>query len=291
LSSARLAPADRHGREPFAIACRGFAFLWALILIYPILYIVSLSLRPTASFTQAHLGLIPLHFQWSNYSAVFSLFNQFVVSIPRLLMNSAIVTGSAIVGTLIISILAAYAFATMEFPGKKLIFYLVLLGLIVPIPVVLIPEFITVKTYGLIGSRLSLILPYMAFGLPLPLLILTTFFKEIPKELYEAATIDGASPLRRLIDIVLPLARPAIATSVIFLALLFWNEFALALVIIQNPSITTVPLGLASVQGKGGNPWPLIAAAMLITSVPVVILFTAFQRQFIEGLVHGSVKG
>ena len=291
MFSRTLAPIDRHGRDPFAVVCKAFAFLWAVLLVYPILYIVSLSLRPEASFTSATLGLIPNHFEWSNYSAAFSLFSQFVVSIPQLILNSAIVTGSAIVGTLVISTLAAYAFATMEFRGKRLIFYIVLLGLIVPIPVMLIPEFITVRTYGLIGSRLSLILPYMAFGLPLPLLILTTFFKEIPKELYEAATLDGASRFRRLIDIVLPIARPALATSVIFLALLFWNEFALALVIIQNPSITTVPLGLASVQGKGGNPWPLIAAAMLITSLPVVALFLAFQRQFIEGLARGSVKG
>jgi raffinose/stachyose/melibiose transport system permease protein len=155
----------------------------------------------------------------------------------------------------------------------------------------LIPEFITVRQYGLMGSRLSLILPYIAFGLPLPVLILTTFFREVPRELFEAARLDGASRFRVLIDHVLPISRPALATCVIFLALIFWNEFALALVIIQDPTLTTVALGLASVQGKGGNPWQLIAAAMLVTSLPVILLFTAFQRQFIEGLVQGSVKG
>jgi raffinose/stachyose/melibiose transport system permease protein len=291
LSSSARAPADRHGFEFFGVLCRVFAWVWALLLLYPILYIVSLSLRTSQDLNNAAFGLIPPRISWSNYSAAFRLFSQFVVPIPTLILNSVIVTGSAIVGTLVVSILAAYAFATMEFPGKRVIFYAILLGLIVPIPVMLIPEFITVKEYGLIGSRLSLILPYIAFGLPLPILILTAFFREVPKELYEAARIDGASRLRTLVDIVLPIARPAIATSVIFLALLFWNEFALALVIIQNPAITTVPLGLASVQGKGGSPWQLIAAAMLVTSIPVVVLFISFQKQFIEGLVQGSVKG
>jgi raffinose/stachyose/melibiose transport system permease protein len=290
LSSART-PADRHGRELFGLFCRGFAYLWALLLLYPILYIVSLSLRRDSELTSARFSLIPKHFRWANYKDAFSLMSSFVVSIPTLLTNSTIVAGSAIVGTLIVSILASYAFATMSFRGKRLLFYLILLGLIVPIPVMLIPEFTTVREYGLIGSRLSLILPYIAFGLPLPILILTAFFKEVPRELLEAAEIDGASRFRALIGIVLPIARPALATCVIFLALLFWNEFPLALVIIQNPDLSTVPLGLANVQGKGFSPWELIAAVMLITSLPVVALFIAFQRQFIEGLLHGSLKG
>jgi raffinose/stachyose/melibiose transport system permease protein len=291
LSKTERAPADRHGLSPFAMLCRVFAYLWALILIYPILYLVSMSLRRGSELTNPAIGLIPHHFDWGNYHQAFQLFSTFVVSIPTLMMNSAIVTGSAIVGTMVAAILASYAFATMEFKGKRLIFYAILLGLVVPIPVMLIPEFITIQKYGLIGSRLSLILPYIAFGLPLPILILTAFFRELPRELFEAARIDGASRLRVLVDHVLPLARPALATCVIFLALLFWNEFALALTVIQNPALTTVPLGLASVEGKGSSPWQLIAAAMLITSVPVIVLFTAFQRQFIEGLVHGSVKG
>jgi raffinose/stachyose/melibiose transport system permease protein len=284
-------PADRHGLKPFAVACRVFAYLWVILLLYPVLYLVSLSLRTNNQILSPSIGLIPHQFAWGNYSAAFSLFSQYIVSIPTLMTNSAIVTGSAIVGTLVISVLASYAFATMSFRLKRLLFFVILLGLIVPIPVMLIPEFITVKSYGLLGSRLSLILPYIAFGLPLPMLILTTFFREIPKEVFEAARLDGASRFRVLRDHVLPLARPALATSAIFLSLLFWNEFALALVIIQNPAITTVPLGLASVSGKGSDPWQIIAAGMLITSLPVVVLFVVFQRQLIEGLMHGSVKG
>jgi raffinose/stachyose/melibiose transport system permease protein len=291
LFRADRAPADRHGLEPFGLICRAFAFLWAVLLLYPVAYIVSLSLRRNDELTEAVGGLIPRHIRWENYPDAFTLMSQFVVSIPTLLMNSALVTGSAIIGTLVISILAAYAFATMEFAGKRLLFFIILLGLIVPIPVMLIPEFLTMKEYGLIGSRASLILPYIAFGLPLPILILTTFFKEVPREIFEAAEIDGASRFRVLTGIVLPLARPALATCVIFLALLFWNEFPLALVLIQDPELSTVPLGLANVRGKGFSPWELIAAVMLITSLPVIALFIAFQRQFIEGLVHGSVKG
>lgn len=275
----------------FELFCRGFTLLWFLVLLYPILYIISLSLRPSAELSGGKFGLIPSHVRFTNYSDAFDLMAQFVAPIPTLLENSAIVTGSAIVGCLAISILAAFAFATMSFFGKRVLFFVLLLGIIVPIPVMLIPEFITVKQYGLIGTRWSLILPYIAFGLPLPILILTAFFRAVPSEIMEAASIDGASRLRVLRSIVLPISRPAIATCAVFLALMFWNEFPLALVLIQKPGLTTVPLGLASVQGKGYSPWELIAAAMLILSVPVIVLFSAFQRQFIEGLAAGSVKG
>lgn len=282
----------RHSRRDwFGVFCKSFAYLWALVLLYPILYLVSLSLRPNSELADVGFSLIPNNVRWANYEDAFTLMSSFVISIPQLLLNSVMVVGAAIAGTLIIAVLASYAFATMAFRGRRLLFYLVLHGLVVPIPVMLIPEFAVVREYGLIGTRLSLILPYIAFGLPLPILILTTFFKELPRELIEAAELDGASHMRVLSDIVLPIARPALATCVIFLALAFWNEFPLALVMIQNPELATVPLGLASVQGKGFSPWELIAAVMLITSLPVVILFIVFQRQFIEGLLHGALKG
>jgi raffinose/stachyose/melibiose transport system permease protein len=217
--------------------------------------------------------------------------SRFVVPIPILMMNSAIVVGLSVFGSLVIAVFAAYAFAVLDFRGKRSLFYLVLLGLVVPIPMMLIPEFVAVKMYGLIGSRFSLILPYIAFGVPMPILILTTYFKSIPKEIFEAADMDGASHLRILWSIVLPISRPALATCAIFLGLTFWNEFPLALVIIHDQDLITVPVGLASVRGKGFSPWEVIAAVMLITSFPVIAVFIAFQRQFIEGLVQGSVKG
>jgi ABC-type glycerol-3-phosphate transport system permease component len=275
----------------FDVFCHAFTYGWALILLYPVLFIVSLSLRRREELASAGFDLIPHHVRWENYADAFTMMERFVVPIPTLMMNSAIVVGAAVLGTLAIAVLAAYAFAVIEFPGKRGLLYIVLLGLIVPIPMMLIPEFIAVKTYGLIGSRFSLILPYIAFGLPLPILILTTYFKDIPKELLEAAHIDGASHLQILSSVVLPLSRPALATCTIFLGLTLWNEFPLALVIIHDPSLLTVPVGLASVKGKGFSPWEIVAAVMLITSTPVIALFIAFQRQFIEGLVRGSLKG
>ena len=277
-------------RDWFARGCKIFAVVWAVILLYPILFILAMSVSNGNEVNDLPAWLVPAHVIWDNYVQVFKFFSG-VVPIPTLLSNSAIVTSSAIVGTMVIAILVSYAFATMSFPGKRLVFYTILLGLIVPIPAMLIPEFITIKTYGLIGTRWSLILPYIAFGLPLPTLILTAFFKELPKELYEAAAIDGTPRWKVLWRIVLPLARPALGTCVIYLGLQFWNEFSLALVVIQNPALTTVPLGLASVQGHGISPWQLVAAGVVVTSLPIVVLFLIFQRQFIEGLMRGSVKG
>ena len=227
------------------------------------MFIVSLSLRRREELTDATFGLIPFHIQWANYIDAFSLMARYVVPIPILMMNSALATASAVFGALAISVLAAYAFAVIEFRGKRILFYIILLGLIVPIPMMLIPEFITVKAYGLIGSRLSLILPYTAFGLPLPILILTTYFKAIPKELFEAAQIDGASHLRVLGSVVLPMSRPALATCAIFLGLTFWNEFPLSLVIIHDPDledlVTTIHTVASELTAKGFGPQLLAA--------------------------------
>jgi len=282
---------SRPRRDLFGRFCRGFAWLWAVDLLYPVLFVFAMSVSTGVEANNLPPWLVPSHFEFSNYGQAFSFFANGGVSIPTMLINSGIVAGATITITLGIGVLAAYAFATMEFRFKQLVFYAVMLALIVPIPALLIPEFITDKTYGLIGSLLSLILPYCAFGLPLPLLILTSFFQEIPKELYETARVDGASRFRTLRSVVLPLARPALATCVIFLGLQVWNEFSLALVVIQNASLSTVPLGLASVEGKGVSPWQLVSAGMLITSLPVVIIFLVLQRQFLEGLMKGSVKG
>jgi raffinose/stachyose/melibiose transport system permease protein len=278
-------------REPLGLAFRGATLAWFVIIVVPLLYMVSLSLRRSDELNEANFLLIPKHLEFDNYSRAFAFMRDNVVSIPLIMANSATVTTCAMIGALVAATLASYAFATLRFRGKRLTFYVLLLGLIVPIPVMLIPEFMTVRVYGLIGSRWSLILPYTAFGLPMPILILTAFFKELPQEIYDAAKIDGCSHFSLLWRIALPLARPALVTCVIFLSLQFWNEFSLALVIIQNTDLTTIPLAIAQMQGKGFTPWELMAAVMLMTSLPIVAIFTLFQRRLIEGLSHGALKG
>jgi raffinose/stachyose/melibiose transport system permease protein len=293
LSRRSKSPAFRfRWNDPFALLCGAFLAAWLLVIAYPLLFVLSYSLRRADELSlDRFAGVVPVHFRWSNYPDAFDLMSTALIPIPRIVLNSAIVTVGAIVLALFVSILAAFAFSTIPFRGRRFVFYLLLMALIVPIPVMLIPEFLTVKEYGLIGSRLSLILPYAAFGLPLPILVLTTFFREVPAEILEAATLDGASRLRTLWSVMLPLSRPAIATSVIFLTLMYWNEFPLALVMVQDSSLTTVPLAIAGVQSRGTAAWELIAAAIVVMSIPVVALFVAFQRQFIEGLAQGSVKG
>ncbi len=277
--------------DAFSVICKLVTALWAIIVLYPLAYIVSLSLRRDSELTIATGGLIPKHFQWQNYRDAFDLMSTFVLSIPRLMTNSAIIAVAAIAMCLTVSTLASYAFARMRFPGRKLVFYVLLLGLIVPIPVMLIPEFITIRNYGLMGTRWSLILPYVAFGMPLPVVILTTFFRRLPEEIFEACVLDGASHVRILRSVVLPLSKAPLITAAIFLALQYWNEFPLALVLIQDPTLSTVPLGLGSVQGKGVSAWELVAAVIIITSVPIVALFTLFQGRLVRGVAQGAVKG
>jgi raffinose/stachyose/melibiose transport system permease protein len=274
------------------VLCGAFLAVWLLVLAYPLLFVVSYSLRRADELSlDRFAGLIPVHVRWTNYPDAFDLMSSSLISIPRIVLNSTIVSLSAIAVALVVSVLASYAFAMIPFRGRRIVFYVLLMALVVPIPVMLIPEFLTVKQYGLIGSRLSLILPYAAFGLPLPILILTTFFRQIPAEIIEAARIDGATRMRILRSVIMPLSRPALATCVIFLMLMYWNEFPLALVMVQDASLTTVPLAIAGVQSRGVAAWELIAAAIMVMSIPVIALFVAFQRQFIEGLASGSVKG
>ena len=244
--------------------------MWLLVVAYPLLFVVSYSLRRADELSlDRFAGLMPVHVRWANYPDAFDLMACSLISIPRIVLNSAIVTASAIAIALAVAVFGCVCVLDIPFRGRRIVFYLLLMALIVPIPVMLIPEFLTVKQYGLIGSRLSLILPYAAFGLPLPILILTTFFREIPAEILEAATLDGATRMRTLRSVILPLSRPALATCVIFLILMYWNEFPLALVMVQDASLTTVPLAIAGVQSRGAAAWELIAAAIMVMRFPL----------------------
>jgi multiple sugar transport system permease protein len=275
-----------------------FAFFLTLLLglsilfLYPFLWTVSASLKPRDEVFDNRL--IPAHWHFANYDDVWH-----AAPVANWFANSTYIAVLAAFAVTISSGIVAFAFAYFRFPLRNFFFACVLATMMLPGAVTMIPVYLIWNHLGFTHPGDFLGLPKTQYPLwagnlfasPFYVFLLRQFFLGIPRELFEAAQIDGASRLRTLVGIVLPIARPAIATCVIFLALLFWNEFPLALVLIQKPELTTVPLGLASVQGKGFSPWELIAAVMLITSLPVVALFVAFQRQFIEGLLHGSLKG
>ena len=193
--------------------------------------------------------------------------------------------------TVVISAFAGYGLGRLEFWGKGYVYALILIGLTIPLQIALIPLFVNLRTFGLMNTPLALIGPYTAFGLAFGTYIMKAFFQELPKELEDAARIDGAGEFRIFWQIMLPLTRPALATISIFLFLQNWNEFLFALTFITESSMRTLPTGIYALLSNEfyGN-YGLLAAALVLFSLPVLILYFIFQQQFIEGLTAGALK-
>lgn len=260
-----------------------FVLAVALVVLVPFWYMIVLSLA-TLQDTYVVL-LVPKHFQWSNYPAAWVKAN-----FTTLFMNSITVTVTAMTLTIFIGSLAAYGFARLRFRGRDIFFNMLLLGIMVPGQTVLVPLFITMRDLKLLDTLYSLILSYTAFGMITTIFILTNFFKGVPQALLDQAKIDGCSHWNVYLRIMMPLARPAIATVGIFLFLGNWNELIIALTMIQNDMRKTVPLGLVNFVGQYRIDYGQLAAALVWATLPVLIVYVIFQRQFVRGLTAGALK-
>jgi raffinose/stachyose/melibiose transport system permease protein len=186
---------------------------------------------------------------------------------------------------------AAYAIARLALPGGRAIFIAILAMMMVPAQTTVIPLFLIVRDLGLLNSRLGLVLVYAATGAAFSIFVLRSFFLSIPTELEDAALCDGANRVQAFVHIVLPLARPGLATVAIFQGMEIWNEFFLAFIFIRDPGRQTIPLGLVEFFSRYQSEWVLYFAALTTISLPVIVLYVAMQRQFIQGLTAGALKG
>ena len=207
------------------------------------------------------------------------------------LRSSAIVTGSVVVISTLLSILAGYAFGLMRFRGSQVLFYLFLLGLMVPLEAIVVPLYYDLRDVGLTDTYWALILPQAALSTAFGTFWMRAFFRSVPRSLIEAARLDGSSSWMTLWRIVLPLGRPAVLTMVVLVFMWTWNEFLLALVMVSDESLRTAPLGLAFFQGRNTSDEGLLAAGALIVALPVVVVYLFLQRHFIRGMLSGAVKG
>jgi raffinose/stachyose/melibiose transport system permease protein len=271
-----------------ARAGRGVA--WAVLLgalalsLAPGLYMVSLSLMDNPQLFAGRVAPWPPHPE--NYPRAWIASN-----IGRLYWNSVYVSTVSMVVTVVISALAGYGLGRIRFAGRGVVYGVVLVGLTIPLQIALIPLFINLRTLGLINTPLALIGPYTAFGLAFGTYIMKGFFQGLPRELEDAARLDGAGEFRIFAWVMLPLTRPALATVAIFLFLQNWNEFLFALTFITEGRMRTLPTGIYALLSSEfyGN-YPILAASLVLFSVPVLVLYFLFQRQFIEGLTAGAVK-
>ncbi|MFN8224436.1 MAG: carbohydrate ABC transporter permease [Gaiellales bacterium] len=206
-------------------------------------------------------------------------FNSVRISVPVVLISVAL------------SVPAAYAFACMDFLGKRVLLFAFILGLMIPAQALLMPLFVTLRDLNLLDTRWAVIVAEVGFGLPFGIFVMRGFFKGLPTELLDAARMDGCSELRILRHVAMPLAWPAVLSLAIFQFVFSWNDFLFPLVFLSSEDMRTLPLGLIYFKGKYSTDWALTGAGVIIISLPVIALYIALQRHFVRGIVAGSLRG
>lgn len=258
----------------------------AAIMIIPFLYLFATSFKPQLYLFEIPPQFIPKHPTLSNYTDAWTS-NSF----GHYFANSVFVSVVSTAVAALLSAMMAYAFARFNFKGQNIMFWMLLVGLMVPGMMLLIPQYLLANQLHLINSLIGLILFYVATNLAFNTFLLRGFFEEIPWELEEAMIMDGAGPFRRFWKLILPLSRPALATVSIFTFLACWDEYVWALTIINDPDKRTLPIAISIFQGQHLTNWGLVFAASTIAIVPVIVVFALFQRQFIRGLSADALKG
>jgi raffinose/stachyose/melibiose transport system permease protein len=272
--------------DPLLVALWVGLLLLALVWVAPVLFIVVTSLKSTQEVMNASAFALPTDWYVQNYPAAW-LRGRYSTTF----VNSVVITLVKVPLGLALSAMAAYALARIEVPAKKWLVALVLFGTMIPFQVMLAPLFTLVNGFGLLNTYVGLWLPYIAFGVPYQVFVLHGFFKEVPRELSEAALIDGASHFTTFRRIFLPISLPVLAALFIMDFVATWNEFAMALVIMLDGKNWTLPLSLMAFQGEFGSDFGPLNAAIVTTVAPAVIVYLIFQRYFVSGLTAGAVKG
>ncbi|HUZ51907.1 MAG TPA: carbohydrate ABC transporter permease [Streptosporangiaceae bacterium] len=256
-----------------------------VLTIYPMVWMLLGSFKSLGEFYTNIWGL-PQVWRWSNFSLAWN-----DVQLGQKFINSIIATLGTLILTLPLCSMAGYAFARVDFPLRRYIYYFVLAGIMIPFGVTAVPVLTTEVSLGLFDTRLGLILVYAAQNLPFGIFLMYSFFQSIPGELEEAALIDGCNRFKAFLRIVLPLAKPGLATLLIFTGTSVWNEYLMASVLIHQPNLETLPLGLVNFTTAHSTNYPELFAALSIVTAPVVLLYLVAQRQFISGLTAGALKG
>lgn len=261
-------------------------FVWLIITVVPVYYVVITSLKTQSNFFTGNPLLPPTDPTLDSYKLV--LQNDFA----QYFLNSVIVTVVTVVIAVACSLMAAYAIVRGALGSRTIrgSFSLFLLGLAIPLQAVIIPIYYMITRLHLYDTLIALILPSVAFAIPLSVIILVNFLRDIPKELYEAMTVDGAKDWRMLRSLVLPLARPAITTVAIYNGLNVWNGFLFPLILTQSPSTRVLPLALWTFQGEFTVNIPAVLAAVVLSTLPILALYIFGRRQLLSGLTAGFGK-
>jgi raffinose/stachyose/melibiose transport system permease protein len=255
-----------------------------VLMVYPLVVMLLSAFKTNAELFNSPFAL-PESFSLTNAARVWGETNFLLY-----LGNSVIVTTSAVLCILVVGTMAAYALARYPFRLSGMVFLFFLSGLMVPLKLAVIPLFIQLDALGLINTRAGLVLVYVAMGLPSAIFILTGFLRTLPTELEEAARMEGASELRIMLRIMLPLARPALVIAAIQNAVPIWNDFFFPLVFITSERLKTLPQGLTVFMGEYNTDWGVLFAGLSLAALPIIAVYVVLSRQFIEGMTQGAVK-
>lgn len=280
----RVAMETKRGSRLSSVASTILAGLLSLTVLLPVVWIVSTALKTRAEVSQGPLAL-PSTWVWANFPDAWV-----VGRFGTYFLNSVLVVVPVVAGVLLISLLAAYAFSMYEFRGKHWLFVLLLGGLTIPIGVLVVPLYYQMLTLGLINTHWALVLPEIAISLPFGVLLLRSFMLGIPRDILAAGRMDGATDWQLLWYVVAPLTKPALLSLLIFTFMWSWNQFLLPVVLVQTEAVRTLPLGLSFFQGRYSSNLPLLMAGATISFLPIVVIYVAFQRQFIKGITAGAIK-
>ena len=269
---------------PLRVLKQIILILFALIVLYPIFFVFITSFKSNFDVISNPFGMSTFHPE--NYIEAWQ-----VGKIGDYFLNSVYVTAITLIIQMVVIVLASYSFAKLKPWGHKVLFILFLTGLFITTEMVTVPNFSTMKNLGLMDTKISLILPYVSTGIALATYIATNYISSLPKELDEAAIIDGCNIVQLLTKIALPLMRPILATIFIFNFQGAWSEFYWALIMIRSEENKTLQLGLMNFQSQFNTDYGVLTAGLVIATLPILIIYLKFSSQFIGGMTVGAVKG
>ena len=261
----------------------GVGLIVMLLVMFPMIWAISFSTRPAGQqFTGQVFGT---EFTLQNYGA--AMYPDFIGYI----VNSTVVSLGTALLALAVAVFAAYAFARLSFPGKRLLFVVIVLSQLVPIATIVLPMYRIIRTLGLINTRTGLIVAYLSFTTPVSVWIMKGFFENVPKDLEEAAIIDGCSHTRAFLQVILPISKPGLVATFIWLIIATWQELVYALTLITRANARTVSVGIFDFFDQYTIDYATLFAGAILISLPIVLAFLVLQRHFVAGLAEGSVKG
>ncbi|MDE7322889.1 MAG: carbohydrate ABC transporter permease [Lachnospiraceae bacterium] len=261
--------------------------IFSITCIFPLVWMIYSSVKEKRAFNADIIGF-PKQPTLENYIRILTNSDY---HLGESMMNSVRTTALSVLFIVLFGFIVGYILARVRFKGNRILYGMFLMGMLIPIHSLLVPIYVVFNRVGISNKWFTLLLPYISFGLPLAIFLVEGFVKGIPVALEEAAAIDGSSFSRTLWSIILPICKPILVTIGIISTFGNWNEFSFALVLIKNQALQTVPLALTQFKGQFASDYPKQMAAMLITMSPIVILYFAFSKEIIKGMVAGAVKG